>query len=46
VTLGITDNRNTEIVSGQLSVGDQLIVADTQAATAGTNSSRPRMRLF
>jgi len=47
VTLGITDNRNTEIVSGELKVGDQLIIADVQASdTTGTNGSGPRMRLF
>ncbi len=48
VTLGITDNRNTEIVSGELKQGDQLIVADTQASgTSNTSSvSGPRMRLF
>ncbi|HZW86979.1 MAG TPA: efflux RND transporter periplasmic adaptor subunit [Gallionella sp.] len=47
VTLGITDNRNTEIVSGELKVGDQLIIADVQASdTTSTNGSGPRMRLF
>ncbi len=48
VTLGITDNRNTEVVSGELRSGDQLIVGDTQTATANPagSSSTVRMRMF
>src|SRR5450759_996398 len=47
VTLGITDNRNTEIVSGELKVGDQIIVGDAQASDQSkSSSSRPPMRMF
>jgi HlyD family secretion protein len=48
VTLGITDNRNTEIVSGELKVGDQIIVGDAQASdqSKSSSSSRPPMRMF
>ncbi|HEX5337464.1 MAG TPA: efflux RND transporter periplasmic adaptor subunit [Gallionella sp.] len=48
VTLGITDNRNTEIVGGELKPGDQLIVGDAQTAanSSGASSSTVRMRMF
>ncbi len=47
VTLGITDNLNTEIVGGELKAGDHVIVGDAQAAAkpAGSGSRTP-MRLF
>jgi HlyD family secretion protein len=47
VTLGITDNRNTEIVGGELKTGDQVVIGDAQASDKTTNSSsRPPMRMF
>jgi len=48
VKLGITDNRNTEILSGDLKVGDQLVTGDLLAAENGqASSSQPlRMRMF
>ncbi|MDD4927962.1 MAG: efflux RND transporter periplasmic adaptor subunit [Gallionella sp.] len=48
VKLGITDNRNTEIVSGELKAGDQLVTGDAQATNgASANPSQPlRMRMF
>lgn len=47
VTLGITDNRNTEIVSSDLKPGDQLVVGDAQpAANPSGTSSTVRMRMF
>jgi len=47
VSLGITDNRSTEIVGGELKAGDQVIVGDAQAANgAPSSSSAPRMRMF
>ena len=49
VTLGITDNRNTEIVTGELKAGDQAVVGETQAASSSSSSSastRPPMRMF
>lgn len=47
VSLGITDNRNTEIIGGELKAGDQVVIGDTQA-TNGTaaSSTAPRMRMF
>ncbi|HSM99029.1 MAG TPA: efflux RND transporter periplasmic adaptor subunit [Gallionella sp.] len=47
VTLGITDNRNTEIVSGELKAGDQVVLGETQAAANSPGGSAPmRMRMF
>jgi len=48
VKLGITDNRNTEIVAGELKEGDQLVTGDAQASNSGqTGGSQPlRMRMF
>ncbi|MBI5438992.1 MAG: efflux RND transporter periplasmic adaptor subunit [Nitrosomonadales bacterium] len=47
VSLGITDNRNTEIIGGELKTGDQVIVGETQATDKATGSGgRPPMRMF
>ena len=47
VTLGITDNRNTEIVGGELKAGDQIVIGEDQAADKSASpASRPPMRLF
>jgi HlyD family secretion protein len=47
VSLGITDNRNTEITGGELKAGDQVVIGDAQPADKSTSSSsRPPMRLF
>lgn len=48
VSLGITDNRNTEIVGGDLKAGDQIVVGEAQAIGNSQNSSSSpmRMRLF
>ncbi len=44
VQLGITDNRNTEVLGGELKVGDRVVVGENPAA-AGKPSS-VGMRLF
>ena len=48
VSLGITDNRNTEILDGELKAGDQVVVGAAQeSATPPSGSATPmRMRLF
>jgi HlyD family secretion protein len=47
VTLGITDNRNTEITGGELKAGDQIAIGETQAQDKpASSSSRPPMRMF
>lgn len=49
VKLGITDNRNTEILSGELKAGDRIVTGDAQTSnTQGSASgSQPmRMRMF
>jgi len=46
VAIGITDNRFTEVLSGALKAGDEVVVEDTQAAGDDRSSSRFRMRLF
>jgi len=46
VSLGITDNRSTEIVGGELKAGDQILVGAAQAANGASSSAAPRMRMF
>ncbi|MFZ3017643.1 MAG: efflux RND transporter periplasmic adaptor subunit [Gallionella sp.] len=46
VSLGITDNRSTEIVGGELKASDQIVVGDAQAANGASSSAAPRMRMF
>lgn len=45
VQLGITDNRNTEVVGGDLKPGDKVIVGENSATPSGKPSS-VGMRLF
>ena len=45
VQIGITDNRNTEVVGGELKAGDRVVVGDAPAA-AGSKPSSVGMRLF
>lgn len=44
LSLGITDNRNTEIIRGDLKEGDQLIVGEAQAS-GNAQGSPPPMRM-
>lgn len=44
VSLGITDNRNTEIVGGEIKEGDQAVVGEALASSAQGGSSALRMR--
>ena len=44
VQLGITDNRNTEVIGGDLKAGDTVVVSD--APTAAAKPSSVGMRLF
>lgn len=48
VKTGITDNRNTEIISDELKAGDQVVTGDAQAgnATQGSGTQALRMRMF
>ncbi|MDP1633241.1 MAG: efflux RND transporter periplasmic adaptor subunit [Gallionellaceae bacterium] len=47
VSLGISDNRNTEITGGELKAGDQVIVGEAQASGNPSSGSSPmRMRMF
>ncbi|HUW76138.1 MAG TPA: efflux RND transporter periplasmic adaptor subunit [Gallionella sp.] len=46
VTSGITDNRNTEIVSGDLKQGDQVVIGEVQTADQSSSSGSRPMRLF
>jgi len=43
ITIGITDNRNTEIISGDLKEGSVVILEDRQAANKKSTSSIPRL---
>jgi HlyD family secretion protein len=46
VSLGITDNRNTEIIGGELKEGDQVVIGETQAANKPKAGGTPPMRMF
>lgn len=46
VTSGITDNRNTEIVSGDLKKGDQVVIGEVQTTDQSSSSGSRPMRLF
>ena len=46
VSLGITDNRNTELLGGELKAGDQVAVGDAQANGASSSTQPMRMRMF
>ncbi len=47
VAVGITDNRNTEVIGGELKEGDKLIVEDRQPPAAKSGAaSGPGMRMF
>ena len=46
VSLGITDNRNTEIAGGELKAGDQVVIGEAQTGSKSTSSGRPPMRMF
>jgi HlyD family secretion protein len=47
VTLGITDNRNTEIVGGDLKVGDLVVIGDALAGNKSqANTAAPMRRMF
>ncbi len=46
VSLGITDNRNTEITGGELKAGDQVIVGEALAAGKPKTGGTPPMRMF
>ncbi|MDP1709069.1 MAG: efflux RND transporter periplasmic adaptor subunit [Gammaproteobacteria bacterium] len=46
LAIGITDNRSTEVLSGALKTGDQVVMEDTQLSSGdnqGTGSFRMRM---
>lgn len=45
VSLGITDNRSTEVIGGELKAGDQVAVGEAQAANGASSSSTPPMRM-
>lgn len=46
VQLGITDNRVTEIVGGELKAGDRVVVGENLAGAAPGNASSFRLRMF
>jgi HlyD family secretion protein len=43
IATGITDNRNTEVISGDLKEGAVVILEDSQATTKKSTSSAPRL---
>lgn len=47
LTLGITDNRNTEVLEGELKAGDKVVVGESQEEEKNSSSkSTVRMRMF
>jgi hypothetical protein len=46
VTLGITDNRNTEVAVGDLKEGDQVVIGEEQEVDNSISSGGRPMRLF
>lgn len=46
VSLGITDNRNTELLGGELKAGDRVVVGDAQTNGSPGSSQPMRMRMF
>lgn len=47
VELGISDNRMTEVLAGELKVGDKVVTGENRAVeVAGTKKSSSAMRLF
>jgi len=46
VTLGITDNRRTEIIDSSLKAGDEVIVGEVLENGTGASPSPMRMRMF
>ena len=46
VSLGITDSRNTEIVGGELKVGDQIVIGEAQTDKPSSAGGRPPARMF
>ncbi|MDP3440350.1 MAG: efflux RND transporter periplasmic adaptor subunit [Azonexus sp.] len=46
VQLGITDNRNTEIVSGDLKAGDRVIIGENNNGNGPSKPSSVGMRMF
>jgi HlyD family secretion protein len=46
VTLGITDNRNTEVTGGELKAGDRVVTGDALAGKPLTSSNPTMRRLF
>ncbi len=46
VKLGITDNRNTEVLSGAIKAGDKLVTGQAQEDGSSQNTQPMRMRMF
>lgn len=46
VSLGITDNRNTEVTGGELKAGDRVLVGDNPVGTSAASGGTLRMRAF
>lgn len=46
VNIGITDNRNTEIIGGDLKAGDRVVVGENLPSPPGGSASGVRLRMF
>lgn len=46
VSLGITDNRQTEVLGGELQAGERVVVGENLPDSNGGSSSTLRMRMF
>ncbi len=46
VQLGITDNRNTEVVAGEIKAGDQIVIGEGSTDDQSKASAAPPRRMF
>jgi HlyD family secretion protein len=46
VTIGITDNRNTEVTGGDLKAGDRVVLGENLPAAEPSSGSGVRLRMF
>lgn len=46
VSLGISDNRNTEIISGEIKAGDLVLLGESQSDSKSSSAASPPRRMF
>ncbi len=46
ISLGISDNRNTEIISGEIKAGDLVLLGESQSDSKSSSAAPPPRRMF